>query len=817
MKIFRLCIFLALSITAYICSAGRISYTQSMRMSMVEMKSIYADTLTNIGIDAEYDKYDSFSSSIDGAPGVPMKYVYFVVPSDAYDFSISVKPTFTESKKLQSQVIPVQNNLASSPRHDLYFDKSIYSVDKFYPETYASIDGDGYLGGNRIITVAISPIAYNPVSKILKTTSFILHLDFKTGKSESGTVSMQPIEPTNAERYKFDLDLTKSIVANPMSVTELRLSGEKFSSNVASPLPVYDYCIITDRNLRPAFDRLVAWKQQKGYNAGVVCIEDILSCIDFQNGDEVSNINDDAGKLRSYLQYSYKNGGKFVLLAGNDSIVPVRYGCAINFYGGQSVSKKGLIPTDAYYSDLSSNWNEDNDEFYGENYIDKIDFFPELFVGRLLCSTSEEVGNFTEKLIRYERNPGNGDYSYLSKAFITQSDQMQSLYQGDNFSRELSLGFGIKTIFSEIPSFDAIAPTFPTGTDCISEMNKHYGLLSWFGHGNPGGVCAKTREDNNGEHYGIIANSNRNSGHIDEKGNNGLDRLLNKDYPSIAISPSCSLSPFDIIPDYDFRLNMATSFTVGGLYGGPAFIGNTRNAYIDSANDLVVAVVRNIIHKSMKIGPAVAFAKTQTKDYPDKLKQNLVGCPELDMWTGVPQQFGKIDIVRGDRQITLKNADLSGCNIAYFDYNKGTRNIMVADSTVCVIDNADPNSSLVVYKHNYIPYFPSMELQNGVFNGPKYIFSESMSIGGKVNSTRSYGDFLFQKGVAVFDTEHDVKICEGTTFDNESDVTFKAKEVIIMGGKIKRGATVTVVAPSVKVIKNFDIEKGGVLNILTKQ
>ena len=38
-----------------------------------------------------------------------------------------------------------------------------------------------------------------------------------------------------------------------------------------------------------------------------------------------------------------------------------------------------------------------------------------------------------------------------------------------------------------------------------------------------------------------------------------------------------------------------------------------------------------------------------------------------------------------------------------------------------------------------------------------------------------------------------------------------------MGGKIKRGSTVTVVAPSVKVIKNFDIEKGGVLNILTKQ
>ena len=654
------------------------------------------------------------------------------------------------------------------------------------------------------------------MSKILKTTSTILYLDFKTGKSSSGTDAMRPILPINAERYEFDLELTKSIVANPLNVTELRLSGEKYSSNVASPLPVYDYCVITDRNLQPAFERLIAWKQQKGYNAGVVCIEDILSCADFQNGDEVSNINDNAGKLRSYLQYSYMNGGKFVLLAGNDSIVPVRYGCAINFYRGQSVSKTSLIPTDAYYSDLSSNWNEDNDEFYGENYIDKIDFLPELFVGRLLCSTTEEVGNFTEKLIRYERNPGNGDYSYLSKAFITQSDQMQSLYQGDNFSRELSSGFGIKTIFSEIPSFDAIAPTFPTGTDCISEMDKHYGLLSWYGHGNPGGVCTKTREVNNGGHYGIIANSHRNSGHTDENGKNGLDCLLNCDYPSIAISPSCSLAPFDIIPDYNFRLNMATSFTVGGLYGGPAFIGNTRNADIDSANDLVVAVVRNIIHKSMKIGPAVAFAKTQTKDYPDKLKQNLVGCPELDMWTGMPQQFGEIDIVRGNRQITLKNANLSGCNIAYFDYNKGTRNIVVADSTVCVIDNADPNSSLVVYKHNFIPYVSSIELQNGVFNDPKYIFSESISIGAKINSSRPYGDFLFQKGVAVFDAERDVRICDGTIFENKSEITFKAKEVIIMGGKIKRGATVTIIAPNVKVIKNFDVEKGGVLNILTK-
>ena len=640
----------------------------------------------------------------------------------------------------------------------------------------------------------------------------------------SGTVgdkdnNLRPIQPINNAQINYDIELTKSFVSNPNDVESFTIKNFSNTPKTTFDFPVYNYCIITNRKLKPAFDRLVAWKQLKGYNAGVVCIEDILSCLEFQNGDEVSNINDDAGKLRAYLQYAYKNGGKFVLFGGDNTIVPIRYGCNINFNKWDAVSLLGLIPTDSYYSDLNSNWDSDGDRFYGEEHNDKIDFFPELFVGRLLCENASEIANFTEKLITYEKNPGNGDASYLAKVFITQSDEMQKYRQGDNYAKELSFGFGTKTVFSEIPSYNASNPTFPTGTDCINEMNKNYGLFAWFGHGNPGGVCAKSNYVNQNGHFGILSDSQNLSNHTNEGGSNGLDKLSNTKFPTIAISPSCSLAPFDTIPGYGFRQNMAASFTVGGNYGGPAFVGNTRNSYIDTGYELVVAVTHNLLYNSYKIGAAVAFAKTQNKKgFTDKLKQNLIGCPELELWTSLPHKFGDIAITRSDKQLTLTGADLTDCSISFFDYSTGTRNIFKSDSTVCTITNANPSGAIMIYKHNYIPCFTSLEMQNGVFDDANYIYATTVSIGRSINSNRTYGDFTFRKGdVATIDAEQQICIYDGTIFENGSDITLKSNECVnVNGGLIRKGAFVTIVAPSVNIIKDFVIEKGGILNISTK-
>lgn len=123
------------------------------------------------------------------------------------------------------------------------------------------------------------------------------------------------------------------------------------------------------------------------------------------------------------------------MLAGDYTVLPIRYGTgrrSITIKDSQnqdsSIYVDWPIPSDLYFSDFNGNWNVDGDSSYGEfesSEMYTMDYAPEIFVGRLLCTNRQEIANYTEKLIRYERNPGNGDYGYLQKAFYCQSDEMQ--------------------------------------------------------------------------------------------------------------------------------------------------------------------------------------------------------------------------------------------------------------------------------------------------------------------------------------------------------------------------------------------------------
>lgn len=131
-----------------------------------------------------------------------------------------------------------------------------------------------------------------------------------------------------------------------------------------------------------------------------------------------------------------------------------------------------------------------------------------------------------------------------------------------------------------ISAFDP-NPTFPTGNQCIEQMEKvRYGFFGWHGHGNPGGVGVRSGKGLDSPN-GIVALQKNRCYHTQETAN-GLDNLTNYDYPAISYSTSCTLAPFDKLldPVYDIEYNFAQSFTVGGLYGGPAFLGNSRYGWI---------------------------------------------------------------------------------------------------------------------------------------------------------------------------------------------------------------------------------------------
>lgn len=98
------------------------------------------------------------------------------------------------------------------------------------------------------------------------------------------------------------------------------------------------------------------------------------------------------------------------------------------------------------------------------------------------------------------------------------------------------------------------------------------------GHGAPSYIIVSNNAQINSNRV-ITAFQNVNSGNFIQESGHGLDCLTNHDYPAIAYSISCTSTPFDIYGSYDIPYNIGSSFTVAGLYGGPAFLGNTREGF----------------------------------------------------------------------------------------------------------------------------------------------------------------------------------------------------------------------------------------------
>lgn len=403
-------LFLVLTVPlSYSQISYNISFDASKLVSTTE--SVDGTTYTRL-------QYPGAYSSVEpGSPELPVIYLQFSVPYNATDFSVNVTRQSSGSRILDNQLYPVQYPIQGNKSIAEYIfvpiDSLIKNSSQSWPAVPAKVINDGfYDGDNHIVTVAVYLVSYNPSAKELQLYgNMTLILNYTSQMAgTSGGIREKPMavsRPLPAQR-QFGRNEVKQFVVNPGQVDGFspNISRINQMSTYSMDLPVYEYCVITNRELAPAFDRLVGWKRQKGYAAGVVCIEDILSYPDFQGGDEVSNINDDAGKLRAYLRYAYYIDGsaKYVLLGGKAPVVPFRYGRGYN-YSTSSVLPQDAIPTYLYFGDLNGNWNVDGDSHYGELTDDSVDYYPELYVGRLLCTTKEEVNNYIEKLLRYELNP----------------------------------------------------------------------------------------------------------------------------------------------------------------------------------------------------------------------------------------------------------------------------------------------------------------------------------------------------------------------------------------------------------------------------
>ena len=734
---------------------------------------------------------NAFYNNEVGKPDLPVFYYKFYVPKGKTVTDVTFTGIDTKELQLQADLIPAQQPTTTSQiRSDTIFDApnpEIYEKNALYPDKQASIFRSDFVDGDlEVVTIAVYPVQYNPVQNKIRMALF-------------GEISLSTTSKNKDYSNKFEghsnekemVDLVKSMVENPEDInSDKRIAFVPTtvpvlkSAQTAWSVPFYEYVIVTSRALKPAFNQFITWEKRKGYNAGIVCIEDILAD-PAATGDNLSSpaLNDDAGKLRQYLYAGYSNTSpktKYVLLGGDYTVVPIRYGKGR--YDSEWNDGTGKIPSDLYFSDFHTNWTAVSTTMTG-TYYTGFDYGPEIYVGRLLCNSETDIQTWTTKVFCYEQNPGNGNYSYLSKALMTKADGLDTI----NFSILPSI-FTTKKRMVELPTEGSATPTYPKGVDVISELNTNYGLYCVFNHGAPNAFAVATANINSGlPKYQVTSSDSYTSSNITPESGNGLDNLTNSNFPTITYSISCLTMPFD---DFDFygvnqkipagTRTIGTSYTVAYTGGGPAYLGNTRDGWNPTGKNM-----EKIFFDTISIFPQLGIAEAKSKigfgsygyAHWTCLTHNLIGCPEMPMWTATPTTFNNVSISENGTSVTVNSGGIvadkicvmSAVNDGYFQVQPGVSSY--------TFTNVSKPYYVTVTKSNYIPFLNSLTniyVQNKTLSSAAYLKCQTVSAGYSVDATQTFGNVVIQDGANItFDATGDIILAGG--FEVQLGATFEAK------------------------------------------
>jgi hypothetical protein len=625
----------------------RESYRKVSYIGLIFLLGIPLLSIASISYECYYDKSSIIIEKVEGEdliwikgcgvieeegePILPVDFINLIIPENQIAKSVKVKVSSSYTLPGRHDIKPALNPLNPSEKPK---DLSIYNSEVPYPGIRAKIIRTGSFGGNTIAQIAVYPVDYIP-----KEGKIVLYTDL-TIELLCGISNRRAIRQYERSKYVDYINnkALKSIIDNDYDI-----SSYSYRTNIKAQLPPIengqpppppDYVIITKNALKSGFTQLKDYVNAKGLVAKIYTVEYILQSY---SSDPVSSISDSAGAIRGFLIDKYDEGAQWVLLGGDESVVPVRYGTSID--NGSYVNRQQ--PSDLYYSDLDGNWNVDGDEYYGEPRDDSVDIYPELYVGRLPCNTISEINNWFEKLTEYESPT---DSLYLKKVFWIASDNLR-----DNPRRIIEKGsfpFYFTHDTTMLESSDGLTPT---GSQVINKMSEHYGWFNFYGHGAPDQLtvsCPDYNHPNPNRDFLVSLDSceaywedsHPNACRVEY--GNGLDSLDNTDYYGIMYVASCYQSAydhenFDIFQDY-CGPSIAETFTMLSERGGPAFLGFTRYATYSYPRVLHLRFLDALFEDSLtNIGVAEAISKTQVNSHYIHLSHTLFGCPLMNVWTDV--------------------------------------------------------------------------------------------------------------------------------------------------------------------------------------
>ena len=357
-----------------------------------------------------------------------------------------------------------------------------------------------------------------------------------------------------------------------LTKSDIVTNKNTYSTSLHSLSTSTKYIIVTNQELSSSFEKLKLYKNQTGINTDIMLIENILASYSGR---------DNAEKLREYLKSFYTSGGEYVLLGGDETVIPIRY--AYHNIAYDTISLENQQVTDLYFADLTGDWNADNDSVWGEKYTDSVDLTPELYVGRLPFNSQTEVENYISKLIQYETNTKDIDLSYLEKSFFFCSDQMRdynTIGQHALIAEALPSYFTIDTTNGiERASGNDPNPTNKPSIELEPVLSSGFGIVNIIAHGSS--MTFEVRTTNYNEWPKSYFTTDTALIHT-----TGVVSNLDKnDMTSLYLSLGCDNGAFDKDqePFNHQNPNLVQTLLAQEQSGAVAFIANTRWGWVSTS------------------------------------------------------------------------------------------------------------------------------------------------------------------------------------------------------------------------------------------
>ncbi|MCX7784878.1 MAG: C25 family cysteine peptidase, partial [candidate division WOR-3 bacterium] len=319
-----------------------------------------------------------------GKPVIPVANLNVLIPPSAEITSIEI----LDAKQIEIPgkyiLYPGQNPYPLSYQGEKPFvapDAETYQLTTAYPGYLTQIIPSGNKSGFRIGGFFLYPLQYIPSEgKLILNERMTVKINYEENRYEVWSL-------TQSQKNLFQSDV-KDLVINPEDI-------EKFSPLIKASDPTnIDYVILTSSSLESRFTPLVNWLKKTGYKTETRNVTWVNSNYPGRDLQE---------KIRNFIRDYFTNYGmKYILLAGDHSIIPSRQARAVV---GSNV---GNIPCDLYYLDLQWSWDGNNNNIFGEATYDTVDLYYDLYGGRWPVETTAELDTLIRKFFTYVKNPNIG-------------------------------------------------------------------------------------------------------------------------------------------------------------------------------------------------------------------------------------------------------------------------------------------------------------------------------------------------------------------------------------------------------------------------